>query len=236
MNRIYQNKSFAVGGDTDLDQAASQHILQVLRLRVGDTIVLFNGDGSEYHAKLTGKTKQCAQVRISDVTSINREPSLAVHLGQCLSRGERMDYAIQKSVEVGVHEITPLFASRCNVKIIDERLDKRLMHWRHIIISACEQSGRTRIPILNPPMVLRDWILQCKGFSVVADFQQTNFMLDSSISRVNLLIGPEGGLTPEEIQLAHQHQFKSFSLGALTLRTETASIVAITQLQLLHRH
>ena len=232
MNRIYQKSKLEVGSDIQLDKSASQHVLNVLRLRVGEALIVFNGEGGEYHAKIIGQAKQCAQLQIVEFDAVDRESLLAIHLGQCLSRGERMDYAIQKSVEVGVAEITPLLSSRCNVKLANERIDKRLAHWQSIIISACEQSGRTRIPILNPPMVLTDWISQCQGLSFVADFQREPITTEPTTKHVNLLIGPEGGLTPGEIQLAHQHQFHSLSLGKLTLRTETAPIVAITQLHL----
>jgi 16S rRNA (uracil1498-N3)-methyltransferase len=233
MNRIYQKSKLEVGREIQLDKSASQHVLNVLRLRIGEELVLFNGDGGEYQAKIMGQTKQLAHLAIVKFDPVDREPALAIHLGQCLSRGERMDYAIQKSVEVGVAEITPLLSSRCNVKLADERIEKRLAHWHNIIISACEQSGRTCIPILNPPMELKDWMSQREGLGFVADFQQEPIMPDASIKQVNLLIGPEGGLTPDEIQLARHHQFKSLSLGKLTLRTETAPVVAISQLQLI---
>ena len=233
MNRIYQKSKLSVGDTVQLDKPASQHVLNVLRLRVGEEIVLFNGDGGEYRATISGQTKQLAELSIHAFDPIDREPTLAIHLGQCLSRGERMDYAIQKSVEVGVAEITPLLSSRCNVKLADERIEKRLAHWQNIIISACEQSGRTRLPILNPPVELKDWVSRCKGLSFVADFQQNPIVHDGNIRQANLLIGPEGGLTSDEIQFAHQHQFQSLSLGKLTVRTETAPVVAITQLQLI---
>lgn len=231
MNRIYQKIKLEVGSDIHLDKPASQHVLNVLRLRLGESLIVFNGEGGEYHAKLMGQTKPSAQLHIVHFDSVDREPSLAIHLGQCLSRGERMDYAIQKSVEVGVNEITPLLSLRCNVKLADERVEKRLAHWQNIIISACEQSGRTRIPKLNPPMVLSDWVSQCQGLSFVADFEQEPIGPDPAIKQMNVLIGPEGGLTRDEIQLARQYHFKSLSLGKLTLRTETAPIVALTKLQ-----
>lgn len=231
MTRIYHNHPISVGHPIQLDKLASQHVLNVLRLRVGESLILFNGIGGEYRAQIIGQTKQLAELAILEFDPVDREPSLAIHLGQCLSRGERMDYAIQKSVEVGVAEITPVLSSRCNVKLADERLEKRLTHWRNIIISACEQSGRTRLPILHPPIELSDWLSQSNGLSFIADFQQEPITYDTSLTNVNVLIGPEGGLTSDEIQLAHQHNFKSLSLGKLTLRTETAPIVAITKLQ-----
>lgn len=233
MNRIYQKTKLLIGSNIFLDKSASQHVLNVLRLRVGESLIVFNGEGGEYHAKLIGHIKQAAQLHIVHFDSVDREPSLAIHLGQCLSRGERMDYAIQKSVELGVDEITPLLSLRCNVKLADERIEKRLGHWQNIIISACEQSGRTRIPQLNPPMVLTDWLSQCRGLSFVADFEQESIAPDLTIKHVNVLIGPEGGLTRDEIYLAQEHDFKSLSLGPLTLRTETAPIVALTKLQLI---
>lgn len=232
MNRIYQNQILKIGYEIQLDPSASQHVLNVLRLRIDEKLIVFNGTGGEYHATLVGIVKNLARICIDKFDAVDREPTLAIHLGQCLSRGERMDYAIQKSVEVGVTEITPLLATRCNVKIQEERLDKRLTHWRHIVISACEQSGRTCIPTLNPPMALRDWVMQCQGVNVVADFNHEEITLDALTKHINLLIGPEGGLTTDEIEFAKAHHFKSLCLGPLTLRTETAPIVAITQLQI----
>ena len=229
MHRIYQNIILTVGASCLLDKPASQHLLKVLRLRVGERVIVFNGEGGEFEAELVSTAGGVAQLRVIEFIDIQREPELKVHLGQCLSRGERMDYAIQKSVEVGVAEITPLFSKRSTVKLSQERLLKRMRHWQQVIISACEQSGRTILPILHEPKPLAEWIAQCEGVSFICDVKP-NVNNNHQFKAANLLIGPEGGFDPLEIQLAYDHNFQSLYLGKLTLRTETAPVVAITQL------
>lgn len=230
MHRIYQLLDLKCGETVTLDKAASNHLLRVLRMRVGESLIVFNGRGGEYSAELVAVGQQAA-IKLQEFYDIKREPSVAVHLGQCISRGERMDYALQKSVEVGVAEITPLFAERCNVKLDAGRIRKRMQHWQAIVISACEQSGRTTVPVLHEPVELTTWVQQCRGVSFVCDFQPTTSG-DMNFKMANLLIGPEGGLTTEEIAFAHQHEFRSLFLGQLTLRTETAPVVAITTLEM----
>lgn len=228
MNRVFQQVDLECGKAITLDKAASNHLLNVLRMRVGEQLIVFDGLGGEYLAELVAG-KPAAVIELREFYDIKREPDVSIHLGQCLSRGERMDYALQKSVEVGVAEITPIFAERCNVKLNKERIKKRMQHWQGVIVSACEQSGRTILPILHEPCELTSWIEQCQGVSFICDFKQTT-VGDTGFKEANLLIGPEGGLTAAEMALAYQHQFRSLFLGNLTLRTETAPVVAITLL------
>ena len=157
---------------------------------------------------------------------------LSVHLGQGLSRGERMNYAIQKSVELGVAAITPLLTERCNVTLSAERLQKRLDHWRKVIISACEQSGRTRIPTIHPPQPMNNWIDHCEGLRFICNFNEDAQANTTRSSKASLLVGPEGGLTDNETSYAHQNEFRPLSLGPRVLRTETAAVVALTKLQM----
>jgi 16S rRNA (uracil1498-N3)-methyltransferase len=229
MNRIYQKMVLTVGTTCMLDKMASKHLLKVLRMRVGEQFVIFNGEGGEYGAEIISTAASVAHIQILEFFDVSREPEVKVHLGQCLSRGERMDYAIQKAVEVGVAQITPLFSERCNVKLNDERIEKRITHWQKVILSACEQSGRTEIPTICRPMELRDWVKQCKGIGFICDFQKEG-EIEYTFDHANILIGPEGGLDDSEISFAHQHNFQSLSLGSLTLRTETAPVVALTRL------
>ncbi len=230
MNRIYQNTLLTVGSVCTLDKMASGHVLQALRMRIGDELVVFNGRGGEYRARIKSAAKAGAEIELLQFNDVQREPPVAVHLGQCLSRGERMDYAIQKSVEVGVAEITPLFSKRSNVNLATERVANRMRHWQQIIISACEQSGRTLLPVLHEPVPIDHWITKLRGNNFICDFQSG---IDDryNLTSANILIGPEGGFDPLEVALAHQHGFKSFYLGPLTLRTETAPVVAITMMQ-----
>lgn len=234
MNRIFQKQKLDIGQDITLDSEASKHLITVLRMKPGEKIVLFNGEGGEFVAELTHAHKNKAQARVEVFVDVEREPKLKIHLGQCLSRGERMDYAIQKSVECGVTEITPLVSSRCNLRLNQERSDKRMEHWYRVIISACQQSGRTKIPLLHAPMSLEDWVAKSLGTSFVCDTDAVAAPLMIPIGSIaNVLIGPEGGLTSDEIQFAKQHQFQSLSLGPTILRTETAAIAAIIKLQTL---
>lgn len=230
MNRIYQKIVLAVGASCTLDKGASQHLLKVLRMRAGDQFVIFNGEGGEYKAELVDVAAGAAQIRLLEFVDVLREPRVKIHLGQCLSRGERMDYAIQKSVEMGVSQITPLFSERSNVKLPKERIEKRMRHWQQVIISACEQSGRTILPILSEPITLERWVAMCHGVSFICDFKPDDFV-EHSFDAANLLIGPEGGFDEKEAQLAHENGFLSLSLGELTLRTETAPVVAMAKLQ-----
>ncbi|PHQ79443.1 MAG: 16S rRNA (uracil(1498)-N(3))-methyltransferase [Coxiella sp. (in: Bacteria)] len=232
MIRIFQETPLGIGEDVCLDRFASQHLLTVLRLRKGEQFVTFNGQGGEYHVELVDEQKKCAVVHVVSHDPIDRESPLAVHLGQGLSRGERMDYAIQKSVELGVAAITPLITERCNVKLSAERLQKRLDHWRKVIISACEQSGRTRIPTIHPPQRMNDWIDHCEGLRFICDFNESAQADTTKATKASLLIGPEGGLTDDEMSYAHQNEFLSLSLGPRVLRTETATVAALTKLQM----
>lgn len=217
-----------------LDKVASHHLLRVLRLKPGDNLVLFNGEKSgQFSATFVELQRSQAVVQVGEFHSVAMDPTLKIHLGQGLSRSERMDYCIQKSVELGVSEITPLCTARCVVKLNTERLRKRLMHWQRIIISACEQSGRTMIPKINPPISLEIWLQQIQGVGLVCDLNCRTEKLPkiNILKPMNLLIGPESGLTAAEVQAAKQAGFYSMSLGPRILRTETAAVVAITLLQ-----
>ena len=141
----------------DLPEAQAHYLSRVLRLNVGAKVQLFDGSGQEYRGELTGVTKKTVQVSLQECLEGLPESSLPIHLGQGLSRGERMDWAIQKATELGVAEITPLFTERCEVRLNDERAQKRLEHWQHIAISACEQCGRPKVPVIHPPQSLKDW-------------------------------------------------------------------------------
>ena len=231
ITRTYQPTDLALNTELTLDKPASQHLLKVMRLRINDSLIVFNGKGGEYQATLTAIDKQHAIVHLDQFIDISRESPISIHLGQGLSRGERMDYAIQKSVELGVAEITPLLTERCNAKLPADRIQKRLDHWHKTIISACEQSGRTQIPQIHPPAQLADWVKAREGLNLVCDLEGRPFQPAPSQNQVNLLIGPEGGLTPEELDLAKQHQFNGLQLGPRTLRTETATVAALTIIQ-----
>ena len=160
------------------------------------------------------------------------ESPLAIHLGQGLSRGERMDWAIQKATELGVTEITPIMSERCEVRLKDERADKRLAHWRQVAISACEQCGRSRVPVIHPPVLLSDWIKTTEAdLKLVLHPVSEPLASHAKPSRLAFLIGPEGGLTDNEIDLAQAAGYQPARLGPRVLRTETAPVVALAVAQ-----
>lgn len=230
--RLYQPVDLSIGLTMTLSDNAFRHAVKSLRLRENDVVVLFNGQGGEYYATLTSISKHHADVYIERFDEVSRESDVFVHLGQCISRPERMDYAIQKSVEVGVSEITPIIAERCQFKLPADRLSKRMAHWQQVIISACEQSGRTGVPKLHEPQPLATWIIDREGDCFVCDeaeIKQSHYQVGKR--PVSLLIGPEGGLTADEKEACYRAGFNGFSLGSRILRTETAPVVAITLLQ-----
>ncbi|TWH76134.1 16S rRNA (uracil1498-N3)-methyltransferase [Azomonas agilis] len=219
-------------GQHRLPEAQAHYMARVLRLGVGDWVQLFDGSGQEYRGRLTHLDKKALEVCLDERLEGMPESPLAVHLGQGLSRGERMDWAIQKATELGVTEITPLVTERCEVRLKDERADKRLAHWRQIVISACEQCGRSVLPKIHPPMLLEDWLAQ-----VQADLKWVLHPVASALTseqvpkRLAMLIGPEGGLSDTDMQAATVQGFQGIRLGPRILRTETAPVVALTLAQ-----
>lgn len=237
--RIFQAETFDVGTIQTLSDDAFGHVVRVLRLKEGDIITLFNGILSndnfyEYQAKLVNVTKKHADIDVLSKQVVNNESPLNIHLGQGISRGERMDFALQKSVELGVNTITPLFTERCGVKLTGERLEKKREQWQKIVISACEQSGRCTVPIVMPPLFLNDWLAQdtqALKLNLHPRAQHSIMNLPLENNRVRLLIGPEGGLSDIEISKAGEADFQDVLLGPRVLRTETAALTAITALQ-----
>lgn len=235
LTRIFQPSLFSLNTAYSLDERASHHLTHVLRATVNEQIILFNGKGGEYQAHITQITKKSVSVMIDAFDSRDTESLLHIHLAQGIARGEKMDWIIQKSVELGVQEITPLSTERSNVRLDREREQKRLQHWQYVAISACEQSGRTRIPLIHPAAQLSTWIIHAKAdccFVLVpsANRKLSSYPLSASSSCL-LLIGPEGGLSDAEISLAQQNHFNPLHLGPRILRTETASLAAIAMLQ-----
>jgi 16S rRNA (uracil1498-N3)-methyltransferase len=234
--RIFSPQQLSPEQKIDLEEAATRHLSQVLRLRPGMEIILFNGDGREYRAELTVCNRNSSQARVIDASAEKPPPPISIHLAIGISKGERMEFALQKSVELGVTEITPLFTQRCVVQLQGERLEKRLLHWRNKIIAACEQSGRCRIPQLHPAIDLAPWLDSRNGGGILLDHRSTATLPDLSAPTDNtvcLLIGPEGGLDEHERELATTAGFEGVRLGPRIMRTETAPLAAITGIQLL---
>lgn len=235
VSRFYTRQTLAEGASISLDEETAHYIARVLRLGPGAELFLFNGDGNEYHARLEEVDKKQMRVEVGHAEQPKRESPLRIILGQGISRGERMDFVLQKSVELGVSTITPLWTLRSQVRLSGKRLDKRLCHWRGIVRSASEQSGRVVLPDLNDACTLSDWCHEAsETCRLVLDPQATVTLGElPTATNVCILIGPEGGLDAGEIAIAETAGFQRVSLGPRVLRTETAALAALAALQTL---
>lgn len=233
--RIFQPVSLEIGSTIQLDPYATHHVSRVLRAGVDDTVIIFNGEGGEYQGTIEEISKKTVTVTLHHFHSQDNESSLQLYLAQGISRGEKMDFTIQKAVELGVKKIFPLITERCNVKLDEERAAKRLQHWSSVIISACEQSGRNLVPEIAVPQTLQHFLSNTRADHrfVLAPGSQGKLseLSIKKTSSVILLIGPEGGLTEAEIALAEQNNYSLLTLGPRILRTETAGITALSVLQ-----
>lgn len=232
--RIYFSKPIQLNQEFNLDDEAANHVGRVLRMTTGAELMLFNGDGFNYPARISRSDKKTVSVVVSAQQCNDVESPVSIHLGQGISRGDRMDFAIQKAVELGVTEITPLFTERCGVKLDGERLIKRNEQWQKIAISACEQSGRSVVPVVHPAIALGDWLQQpTKELKLTLHpwAKDTIKTLEPN-HKIRLVIGPEGGFS--ELEMAHTSDagFTGIQLGPRVLRTETAALTAISALQL----
>ena len=233
--RFYDPQPLQTDQLVDLSDAVVQHVCRALRMRPGEHLILFNGDGYEYKAELETVEKRRAQVRILERINRSVESPLQVHIGQSLSRGERRDYAVQKATEMGMQQLSPLFSERCEVKLNSERQDKRIRHWQQVAVSACEQSGRCAVPTINAPQTLEQWVNTCDAELKLVLHHHTAQPLAqlAQPASVALLIGPEGGLTEAEVELAQDHGFQPVAFGPRVMRTETAPVAALSLLQYL---
>lgn len=235
MIRIYQDLPLLVGETVDLDEKASHHLLRVLRVQPGDQVVLFNGQGGQYLTEITALSKRNVTVLIKSHALQDNESSLPLILAQGIAKGEKMDFILQKSVELGVKEIYPLITERCNVHLDAERQAKRLERWQAVIISACEQCGRNRLPIIHAPLSISDWLAQHKGAQgILLSPRAPHGLSTLKLLRqkpLSLLIGPEGGLSDQEEAKALRQGFVAAKMGPRVLRTETATVSALSILQ-----
>jgi 16S rRNA (uracil1498-N3)-methyltransferase len=235
LSRVYTPQALASGSRISLDEQRSHYLGRVLRLGPGARVQLFNGDGREYPAEITAVSKKAVELQLGAALEPDTESPLHTVLGLGISRGERMDYAIQKSTELGVSVIVPLFTEHCEVRLDGERQDKRLEHWRGVAISACEQCGRVRPPLIETPRSLAEWVSSAPaGLKLLFDHtQQSALPAERPQQGVALLIGPEGGLAPGEITKALDAGFRGIALGKRIFRTETAPVAALSVLQYL---
>lgn len=236
--RIYQAVPLKLEETISLDSQATTHVVRVLRLKLDDRIIIFNGEGGEYAGVLVQADKRAVLVKLVEYRDPQNESPLHTVLLQGVSRGERMDYALQKSVELGVSEIYPVMTKYTSVQLKDDRKQKKQMHWQGVVQSACEQSGRNRVPVVHAVDSLGSWL----GNFVVEDYDLClvlNHRTSQSITKLEkprqpkvvLIAGPEGGLSEEEIAFLESKKFVSVNLGPRVLRTETAALAAISIMQ-----
>ncbi|SFF39685.1 16S rRNA m(3)U-1498 methyltransferase [Fontimonas thermophila] len=237
MTRIYFETPLAEGTQLALPESAFRHLVQVLRMRQGDAFIAFDGRGGEYEAVLVEVSKRAATAQVRAHRAIERESPLDLALAQCICKGERMDYSLQKAVELGVRRIVPLVSGRSVVRLDEERWARKLAHWRGVIVAACEQSGRTRLPHLEPVQLLAQWLDENRacGERLMLDPQGRYGLraLARPNGPVTLLVGPEGGLGSDELAHARRSGFLGIRIGPRVLRTETAGVAALAALQAL---
>jgi 16S rRNA (uracil1498-N3)-methyltransferase len=236
MTRLYHSASLNSGQVINLDKIPSHHLIRVLRARKGSEVTLFNGDGFEYLAEILDENPKQCRLETKQKRKIDNESSLNITLLQGISRGDRMDTCIQKSIELGVHSITPLLCQRTGANLKGDRAEKKSGHWQQIVISACEQSGRCIIPVIQPTIDFIHGIQTIDSdHKLILAPGSTNSL--STIAKpeknICLLVGPEGGFTQEEIKQATDCGFISISLGPRILRTETAGPACIAIVQAL---
>ena len=232
--RIYHPEPLTVGQQVALSDDAANHVGRVLRMGAGQALQLFDGSNQLFEAEILRADKKSVVVNLLSGETDDRESPLHIHLGQVMSRGEKMEFTIQKSIELGVSLITPLFSERCGVKLDPERLNKKIQQWQKIAIAACEQCGRNRIPEIRPAMDLEAWCAEPEDGLKLNLHPRANASINTlplPVERVRLLIGPEGGLTANEIAMTAEYQFTDILLGPRVLRTETTALTAITALQ-----
>lgn len=232
--RIYHPNKIEQSQIVELSDDAVGHIGRVLRMTAGQEILLFDGSNYEFSATLTevGKKQILAQINRAELSSV--ESPLDLHLGQVISRGDKMEFTIQKSVELGVNTITPLLSERCGVKLDEKRFEKKLAQWQKIVIGACEQCGRNYVPEIRPVMSLEEWCAEQTDALKLNLHPRARYSINTlpqPVEKVRLLVGPEGGLSEGEIAMTETHNFEEILLGPRVLRTETAALTAITALQ-----
>lgn len=234
MPRFYCAMPFSVGQSVELPDRVAHH-MHVLRLVPGNLIVLFNGDGNEYVAAVSSISKKSAFAEIKTISSQDTELPYAVTLAQALPEAAKMDWIVEKAVELGAAVFQPLAAQRCVVKLSQERAEKKVSHWQGIIVAACEQCGRNRIPLLAEPADFGNWITQHDMHLRImltprAEQSLSSWARHHPPQAVTLLVGPEGGFTEQEENAARANNVLPLSMGPRVLRTETAGLAALAAL------
>ncbi len=234
-HRLFIPQPIADGEELCLDAEQAHYLSRVLRLKAGSEVLLFDGSGYEYPSLITEVDKKRVLLRPGTPILRNVESPLQIRLVQSISRGERMDFVIQKATELGVHRISPVLTEFSVVKLQADRASRRLAHWNKIAQSACEQCGRSRIPVIDEPSVLHDFLranipAECR-LMLKPSAGTSLHQVDTAESTIDLLIGPEGGISDTETEMLLDAGFNAVSLGPRVLRTETAALAAVAILQ-----
>jgi len=231
--RLYTAQSIRVGHDLQLDGGPAHHLLKVLRARPGLELSLFNGDGMDYRARFVAAARDAAHMEVHAVRPNGSESPLRVTLAQGICRGEKMDWVLQKAVELGVHAFQPVITERTEVHLAGDRSDKRMLHWRGVIIGACEQSGRSYLPYMAAPVSLEHWLAQPRtgAWLVLDPNAPTRLSGLTPFQDGGILVGPEGGLSEREVELCQRCGLQGLQLGPRVLRSETAGPAALAALQ-----
>ena len=230
MPRFFIETDLAVNTTVELTETVFHHWVKVLRAQVGETATLFNGQGGEYFVELVEVSKKTASVQVKEFNPANRTPKFKALLGQVMSKGDRMDYVIQKAVELGVSDIQLLTSERCEMRLKYDRDQKKLDHWQGVAIAACEQCGLNLVPKILAPMPLDKWLetkLPATKLVLAPNKDEVDVLAEATPD-LALLIGPEGGLSEAEILTANEKGFINWCIGERVLRTETAPVVALS--------
>ncbi len=235
ITRNYIDHALQVGSKLELPETIATHLLRVLRLSAGDELVLFNGDGKDYRARIVETGKRGARVDLLAATEVNAESPLRITLAQAIARGEKMDWVLQKATELGVSCIAPVSTERTEVRLDAERSDRRMQHWQGVVASACEQCGRATLPHLEEPQALAQFLAARTDPPelLLALDPQGDLHLDTlpPATSLCLVIGPEGGLSDRDLAAIGAAGGRGLRLGPRILRTETAGLAAISALQ-----
>jgi 16S rRNA (uracil1498-N3)-methyltransferase len=236
--RIHTDQPLRPGHEVLLPEQAGEHVARVLRLERGHPLILFNGDGCEYDATLASLAKRSVTAEVTAIREVDREAPLKLTLAQGIARGEKMDWILQKATELGATRIVPIVTERTEVKLDEERAERRLAHWTSVIAGACEQSGRNRLPTIEPPQRLDRWLgaldSEALRLALIPGGESTLRQLPQMDNGAILVVGPEGGLSDNDIAMLTQSGFRGLRLGPRILRTETAGIAALAALQALY--
>jgi len=236
MHRFYHSNPLDLNQMIILDEFASHHALRVMRVKVDDFLILFNGDGFDYRGRVSDINKKTITFEILSKEKNNNESPININLFQSISSNEKMDMVIQKATELGVSSIQPIFTSRSTIKLSLDRTKKRLMHWRQVSISACEQSGRSKIPVIKSPIEF-DQIsegITTNSLNLLLhpdNLEESSNLPNEYSGDINIFIGPEGGFSQDEVLLLKKQNCINIQLGSRILRTETAPLAIIAILQ-----